>query len=265
MDSRLINERAAAYGERTLRLNAALIEDIGLIKRGINLKIDEFFISCFPFDLSLSKASLLATLSVKEIEFFRKLSGKPHKLNLNFRVPTASKPISFFVLSDIVDFRKPNAESPYCFIDVKFRETPFPLKEILVTWFLESDEAEAFFSDPTDIPVPPESLGQFFSHPHLALLKDGVSADRLRILSLSKRHVRLFGEYGGPAPEKGEALDLEGPWDEVTIPIRGNCEEFTTSPDLPGFAWLGIELAHNSHLVRSLLRLYGRRRAPPSA
>jgi len=261
MDSRIINEKAETYLDRVQRLNPTVIDEIGLIKRGIHLKIDEFFISCFPFDLSLTKASLLATLSQKEIEFFRQMASRPHKLNLNFRVPSASKPVSFFVLSDLVDFRKPNAESPYCFIDVKFRETPFLLKEILVTWFLQTDEGEAFFADPTDFEVPPEDLGAFFPDPHVSLFKDGVAADRLRILGMSKRVMRLFGEYAGPGAEQGEVLDLEATVGGGNVQIRGSCTGFTTNPDLPGFAWLVIELAYNSYLVTRLMRRIGGRRA----
>lgn len=256
MDSRIVNEKAEGYRDRVLRLNPSLIDELGLIKRGIHLKIDEFFISCFPFDLSLGKASLLASLSQKEIDFFRNLAKRPHKLNLNFKIPSASKPITFFVLSDIVDFRKPNAESPYCFIDVTFRETPFALKEILVTWFVQSDEGEAFFADPTDLSVPLERLGEFFAHPHLALLKDGAAADRLRIFSMSKRAMRVFGEYSGPPPEKGEILDFEAPAAEGAVPIRGACVEYTTSAELPGFAWIGVELAYNSYLIARFMRLF---------
>ena len=264
MDSRIVNEKAEHYLDRVLRLNPAIIDEIGLIKRGIHLKIEEFFISCFPFDISLTKASLLASLSLKEIEFFKNLSKKPHKLNLNFRVPSASKPISFYALSDIMDFRKPNPESPYCFIDVKFRETPFPLKEILVTWFLQSDIGETFFTDPAELIVPLEELGRFFEHPHLSLLKDGVVADRLRILAMTKRSLRLFGEYSGPPPEKGEVLDLEGPGGGEAIPIRGSCLEFSSSPELPGFAWIGVELAYNSYLVSRLIRLFPPRKPSQS-
>ncbi len=264
MDSRIVNEKAEAYQGRVLRLNPSLIDELGLIKRGIHLKIDEFYVSCFPFDLSLGKASLLASLSQKEIDFFRNLAKRPHKLNLNFKVPSASKPITFFVLSDIVDFRKPNAESPYCFIDVKFKETPFALKEILVTWFVQTDEGEAFFADPTDLPVPLERLGDFFAHPHLALLREGAVADRLRILAMSKRGIRVFGEYSGPPPEKGETLDFEAPAEEGAVPIRGSCTEFTTSAELPGFAWIGIDLVYNSYLVGRLMRLFVQGRNSPS-
>ena len=260
MDSRVVNEKAEGYQDRVLRLNPSLIDELGLIKRGIHLKIDEFYISCFPFDLSLGKASLLASLSQKEIDFFRNLAKRPHKLNLNFKVPSASKPITFFVLSEIVDFRKPNAESPYCFVDVKFRETPFALKEILVTWFVQSDEGEAFFADPADLVVPIERLDEFFEHPHVALLREGAVADRLRILALSKRMIRVFGEYAGAPLEKGEILDFEAPAAEGAVPIRGTCVEFSTSAELPGFAWIGVELAYNSYLVARLMRLFVARR-----
>ena len=261
MDSRIINEKAEGYRDRVLRLNPSIIDEIGLEKRGIHLKIDEFFISCFPFDLSLSKASLLASLSRKEIEFFGSMTGRPHKLHLQFLVESATKPVTFFVLSDIVAFRKPNAESPYCFIDLAFRETPFVLKEILVSWFLQTDMGAAFFADPADFPVEIEVVDKIFAHPHLALFKDGATAERLKIVSMTKRSMRLFGEYQGPPLEKGETLDFEAPVREGAVQIRGSCAEYSSPAELPGFAWIGVELAYNSYLVSRLMRAAGPRRA----
>jgi hypothetical protein len=252
MDSSLVNKKALDYGDRILRITPSVISQIGLIKRGIHLKIEEFFISAIPYDLSLGSASLLAFLSRNEIDFFQGMMGKAHKLNLIFQVPSSKKPVSFFVLSDITAFRKPNPDSPYSFIDLRFRETPFILKEILVEYFVEADEGESFYKDPADEPVPLEQLGSIFDDPHLAVLKEGVIADRLRIIALSKRKLRVFGEYDGTRPEQGELLDLEGRSEDGPVPLRGACAEFSALPDVPGFAFLGLELQYSPFIVSRL-------------
>ncbi|MEI6876690.1 MAG: hypothetical protein WCL50_16355, partial [Spirochaetota bacterium] len=218
-------------------------------------KVEEFFISCIPFDLSLKGASLLAFLSKSEMDFFQRMGRKSHKLNLIFKVPSSKKPVSFFALSDIVAFRKPNPDSPYCFVDVTFRETPFILKEILVEFFVEADEGEAFYKDPMDLPLPLDKLGLVFDGPHLSLLKENVAADRLRIISLSKKKLRVFGEYDGPRIEQSEPIELEGQAAEGVCPIKGNCCEFTPLPDVPGFAYIGLDLQFNPFVVSRLRRI----------
>ncbi len=90
----------------------------------------------------------------------------------------------------------------------------------------------------------------------MALLKDGATADSLRILAMSKRAFRAFGEYSGPPLEKGEVLDFEAPAPEGAVPIRGSCAEFSTSAELPGFAWIGVDLAYNTYLITRLMRLF---------
>ncbi|MEI6387739.1 MAG: hypothetical protein WCQ50_13965 [Spirochaetota bacterium] len=257
MDSSIVNKKAIEYSDRVLRLTPAVIAQIGIIKQGIHLKIDEFFISCVPFDLSLGKASLLGTLSNREIEFFSSMIKRAHKLNLIFMIPSSKKPVNFFALSDILAFRKPNPDSPYCFIDVRFRETPFVLKEILVEYWNSSDESEFFFKDPTDVQIPPERFGLVFDHPHLVLLKEGVSSDRLRIVGLSKRLVRLFGEYEGPAVALGEQLDFEGSANGGPLSFQCICTVFKEEPELPGFSRLDAELQFNALLSARILKAAG--------
>lgn len=257
MDSRLVNEKAAAMMERSVRLSPSVIAQIGLVKRGIHLKIEEFFISCIPFELALSRASLLATLSPREIAFFQPMVGKSHKLNLIFNVPSSSKPISFFVLSDIGAFRRPNEESQYCFIDVSFRDPPFALKEILVGYFTDIDEGQGFFNDPSPVDIPPERYGLVFDRPHLSLLREGSLADRLRVVGLSKRVIRLFGEYSGSPLRAGEPLEIEGSMGEGQITFNGSCLEFSCPPELPGFAMVVVELAFHPALIARIRKVAG--------
>lgn len=252
MDSRIINAKALEYGDRVLRITPAIIAQLGLIKRGMHLKIEDFFISSIPFDLSLVSASLLAFLSQSEVEFFQNFAGKPHKLNLSFKIPSSSKPASFFVLSEVLAFRKPDPASPYCFIDLKFRETPFVLKEILVEYFVDIDESEAFFKEGADEELALERIGLIFDHPHLSIIKDNVVAERLRITALSKRRVRLFGEYDGPPPTIGERLELEGQTEDDPCTIGATCSEFLQPPDLPGFAHIAFDLDFSPFLASRL-------------
>ena len=255
MDSRLVNAKAEEYSGRSVRLTPALIEQLGLEKRSSHLKIDEFYLSCVPFDLSLRKASLLSFLSESEVAFFSKLSGKAQKLSLTFMLPYAKKPATFFVLCDLKAFRKPAPPSPYCFIDVEFREAPLVLKEILVGYFAEADEAAKFYETAGDETLSLEQAAALFGGPRLALLKEGCEAGSLKVCSLSPRRLRVFGELEGLLPAAGEVVELEPCEGDSSCLVRGALVEHTPFAEAPGFAFLGIALEYSPRLHAKMRRL----------
>ena len=229
------------------------MRQLGLEKQGSHLKIGEFVISCVPFDLSLGKASLLAFLSAKETAFFEAMKGRSQTLNLVGRTGGDTKPVPFFVRCSILAFRKPSPESPYCFIDLSLGEPPFILKEMLVAWFEEVERAELFWKEAPDQSLAPEAIAMVFFNPCLALLRDGSVADRLKPVYLSPKKLRLFGEYKGSLPEKGEALDLEARDGEDSIVIHGPCIEAAPFDEAPGFAFIAIEPQFNPALASRML------------
>jgi hypothetical protein len=253
MDSKLVNEKAALFGDRSVRINPAVMRQIGLEKQGNHLKIGEFVLSCVPFELSLGKASVLAFLSAKETAFFEAMKGRSQTLNLVGRSGGDTKPVPFFVRCSILAFRKPSPESPYCFIDLSLGEAPFILKEMLVAWFVEVEKAELFWKDAPDQSLAPEAIAKVFLNPYLGLLRDGTAADKLRAVYLSPKKLRLFGEYQGSLPEKGEALDLEARDGEDSIVVHGPCVEAMPFDEAPGFAFIAIEPQFNPWLASRML------------
>jgi len=254
MDSRLVNQNAALWADRTLRLTPALFMQLGLVKKSIQLKVEEFSISCIPFDLSLAKASLLAFLSEKEIEFFRKFVTKPQKLSLTRISPYTGKPEVFFLVSRIVAFRKSEGNSPYCFIDVVFQEPSLAFKEVLVGYFVESDEADRFFQAAPDSPLSGEQISTALGSLHLSLLKEACIAERLKILYLSPKRIRLFGEFDGTLPTVGEVVELEPFEGDANCLMKGSCTEFAPLADAPGFAYLGVQLEFSAYTFARIRR-----------
>ena len=186
------------------------------------------------------------------------MKSRPQLLNLVCRTPGTTKPVAFFVRCTVLAYRKPDPQSPYCFIDLSFTgEIPFVLKEILVTWFVASDEAEVFWNQLGDQGLSKETIARVFTHPYIELLKNGVTADRLKIVFLSPKRIRFFGEFEGVLPEKGEVIDLEARNEENSCLIRGSCTEFTPFDEAPGFAFVSIEPQLNVCLAMQIKRAIG--------
>ena len=250
----MVNQHAAQWADRTLRLTPALFMQLGLVKKSIQLKVEEFSISCIPFDLSLTKASLLAFLSEKEIEFFKKFISKPQKLSLTRISPHTGKPEVFFIVSRISAFRKNEVNSPYCFIDVVFQEPSLAFKEVLVGYFAESDEADRFFQAAPDSPLSGEQILTALGSLHLSLLKEACDGERLKVLYLSPKRIRLFGEFEGTAPIVGEVVELEPFIGDTNCLMKGTCTELSPLADAPDFAYLGVQLEFSAYTFARIRR-----------
>ncbi len=256
MDSSIVNVLAERYKDKILRVTPSLMEALGMEKRGTRLDVDEFQLSCIPFDISLSAANLLAFLSPREIAFFEGIAkAKPQKLNMVFKIPESSKPIAFFVRIEIVSFRKPAQDSPYCFIGVKFKEPPFALKEIVVSYLKGIEDAQAYYDEAEDLALDEKAILSCLGSLRLNCLKDGLIAERLRVLSMSPKKVRLFGDFEGELPAEGEELDLEPDGVEASGTLKLKVVALPAFPDAPGFFWLEGELLFNPWLYRNMRKV----------
>jgi len=253
VDSQVVNKLSATYAERSLRLTPALFDLLGIVKKGTQLRIEEFYVSCIPFDLSLTQASLLAFLSPREVEFFDKFKDKPHKFYLTVVTQFSKKPQSFFVPCRIAAFRKNDEASQYCFIDVAFFNVPLLLRELLVGYFLEADEAERFFEQAPDLPFSEEQIRKAFGALHLRQFgSDGTSANSLRIVAVTPKRLRLFGEIPGKLPAPGSVLEFEVEAEaeehQAAPVLKGAVASSAPSAEAPGFASIELNLAFSPSL-----------------
>jgi hypothetical protein len=267
MDSRVVNEKAAVYADRTIRLTPVLFDRLGLVKKSLHLKIEEFAVSCIPFDLSLSKASLLAFLSEKEVSFFTGFASKPQKFSVTWKSPFSSKPETFFLNCRIAAFRKADPASPYCFIDVEFATVPLAFKELMVGYFADLDAAEQFFTESADAELSPEQIEAALKSSHMALLKDGnASGGSLRIVNLSVRTLRVFGEFEGALPAPGEIVEFEPVDGDLSCLLKGECSKAEPSSEAPGFGSLSVNLQFSPYAhgrIRAAVGWGKRERKPP--
>jgi len=255
MDTRIVNELAQRYKDRVLRLTPELFSQLGILKNSINLRLDEFYVTCIPFDISLSGAKLLAILSDREIIFFEKMIGRPQKLALSRHSPYSTKPVNFYIPLRVTTIRKPDANTPYCFIETTFGPPPQELSEMLVSYFFEGEQAEKFFAESKDEDLSAQAIIEVLGSESLSLIKEGCDAERLKILSFSPKRLRVFGEIKGPLPAIGETLELEPFEGEAACLLLGTCVEMKAFTDAPGFYFLGIEQAFSMPVAIRLMKL----------
>lgn len=263
MDTRIVNELAEGYKDRSLRLSPQVIQRLGIVKNSVQLRLDEFYVTSIPFELSLTAVKLLAILSEREIAFFEKMAGRPQKLAMSRTSPYSTKPVNFFIPVKVTAMRKPGTDSPYCFIECQVLGQPQELKEMLVAHFFEVDQAEKFVAESGDAELESEVVRAVLGSLHLSLIKEEAKAERLRILAFSPKRLRVFGEFEGALPAPGEELTLEPFEGDASCLVKGKCLEFLPYAEAPGFAALVLEQALTSPVAIKLMR--AARKAVPRA
>lgn len=264
MDSKLVNEAAERFRDRAIRLTPAVIARLGLIKKHILLRVEEFFITSVPYDLAIGRASLLAILSDREIAFFEKMKDRPQKLDVSRMSPYSSKPESFFLVSRILAFRKPAPASPYCYIDLEFPSPPLVYKEMLVEFFLEHDEARNFYDSAPDEALPAPIVEASLGSRYVSLLAESTKAEKLKIVGLSAKRLVAFGEFEGRLPAAGDALEFEPYEGDSDCLLKGTCSTVEPYAAAEGFALVdvGLEFSSAAHARMFAAVKKGRRTRP---
>lgn len=263
MDSQLVNKLAAAYAGRTLRLTPTQFDALGLIKKGMQLLIEEFHLSCIPFDIALGRASFLSFLSEKEVSFFEGFKDKPHKFFMSCRTPYSKKPENFYIPCRIVAFRKPETSPQYCFIDVIFQNVPLVFQEMLVRYFIESDEAELFFKEAPDADFSADQIRAALGSMHVKLTHDGdVPSERLKVVNLRPRYIKVFGEFEGELPAAKELLEFENDDETPAWTLKGECIACTPFADANGFAFIEAALSFDPIVASRLKHAAGWKSKP---
>jgi hypothetical protein len=255
MNARRINEQALLYKNRSVRMSPEIFKRFGLMKDSSVIKIDDYQVSCIPFDLSFSGARLLSFLTAKEVAFFSARISAKHKLSITCLTPGEQKPLSFFIPISILSLKKPEPTSPYCFIEVSFGEVPLILKELLVPYFADVDLGEYFFRTAGDEAFTQDQVKAILGSTSIAMLGGGEieGGARFKVAYLSPRRVRLFGEYEGPPIPLGTELEFESIDSDMPRQIKGKCIEYKPFDEVPGFFFLGLEPG-SSPLLYSRMR-----------
>jgi hypothetical protein len=244
MDTSLVNENAIRFKDRVVRMTPELFKRFGLVKDSSVIKVEEFRISCIPFDLSLSGAKLLSFLNEKEIAFFVPRLQKKQKLSLTCFPPDQDKPISLYINITVSSMKKPEPASPYCFIEVIFGENPQLFKEMLVSYFLEIEAGDEYFRVAQDIGLLPNQIPMVIGSNYMTLLGGGEveGGDQFKVSYLSPKRIRFFGEYQGFPITIGTELEFESTDNGSPCSLKGKCTEFQAFDDAPGFFFLGLDL-----------------------
>lgn len=253
MDRTVLQRKREQHAERTIRLDPALIERVGLLKNKTHLKIDDYYINCVPYEISLAHCNVVSVLGPREITFFTAYSGTAHNLYLAFDSPIHGREISLYAKARVGTLRQPNPESSVCLIDLEFVTVPNDLAEIIVTLVDDLDRARSAY----DAPAPPVPLGAVYprwSFRMAELRRDGTTITPCaRIVTLASNRIELFLDAENGPPGSDTVVDVVLGRESDARFLKGTVDTAVPSEEVPGCVRVSINLEFEASYVEQLL------------
>ncbi len=119
------------YSDQMVRFNPFAIKKTGLQQPQTLLQLEDYFLICSPFQLSMGRAIMLIILSRDEVSFFQRYQSKLCRLNFTFLKPGNKIPINFFVRATLERIGAVKGRQNVCMADLSFKACPNDLALII--------------------------------------------------------------------------------------------------------------------------------------
>jgi len=256
MDRVLLERKTRDYQDLSIRMDSYLFRKFGLVKNAVNLKIDDYYLNCVPFDLSLTSCRAISILGGKEIVFFSEYIGTTQNLNLTLHHPGFSKPISLFLRVKLREFKQHNPDSNVCVIDMQFISVPNDFKEIFVGVADELTFCRDLFNDEArgTASVGVDAVRDRLGSPYFTLRVEGSWERAVKVIAMSARSIVLFVDIEGIQIPERQPVEVE--YESPAVTAQGVVREVKSVTNAPGYAAVAIDLPYTApyvDLVRTLL------------
>jgi len=201
MDKYLLQIYTEQFQDRFIRLDPYIFNKIGIYKDQTILKIEDYFINCVPFELSLKYCKVLVVFNSEEIDFFDKYKDKRHSLHLKFLNPLFPREISLFLKVAIKHVEILNKTRNQASIELEFAAPANDFLEIMVELYLEMEKIEKYLKNQacSDTSIEGGKLKEIYMDDH-AYARWGENEDKskAKIISISMNKTVVFRELKDP-------------------------------------------------------------------
>ncbi|MFW5643735.1 MAG: PilZN3 domain-containing protein, partial [Alkalispirochaeta sp.] len=249
MDRVLLERKTRDYQDLSIRMDSYLFRKFGLVKNAVNLKIDNYYLNCIPFDLSLDSCRAISILGGKEIVFFSEYIGTTQNLNLTLHHPGFSKPISLFLRVKLQEFKQHNPDSNVCIIEMQFVSVPNDFKEIFVGVADELTFCRELYNDDArgTASVGVDTLRDHLGSPYFTLRVEGSWERTGKVIALSARSIVLFVDTEGLQIAGTQPVEVE--YESPSVTASGVVREVKSVANTPGYAAVAIDLQYAAPYV----------------
>jgi len=264
LDKYILDQNFDKFKADKIHLDSYSIKKIGIIGNQTILKINDFHLNCFPYDLSLRSCNILMILDKKEIVFFTQSFDKVHSVHFVFQNAMYKKPISLFLRCKIVNLKVMNPETNHCLVSLQYTAIPNDYKEILINIFKREEALKYLYNNEQFRlkKVERTSLRMATIDDSLHLrTEQGSEPVKMIIINTSMAILQLIGDDSQNHYPLNSRVQVELFNKDCSFFINGTIVIRNESKEIPGYSIMDVKLEFSSYLTDLLYQHFKRQSA----
>jgi hypothetical protein len=248
------------YAGSSITFNQYVIKKTGLLQAQTVLSVDTFSLNCIPYQLSMERAIMLATLSPNEIQFFQKYKDQLGSLSLLFTRQGRSEPLKIFIRCAIQQIATMKGKEGLALVVLDIKNCPQDLVIVIGEYFSFMEKLELQYSDFKDkmIQITPAVASQLEFN-NFAAFGTGDSGLRVQLFSLSTNKAEFLAAPSSKEFEKGTSKPMRLYFRSYQFSVNATVKESQRLPT--GVVRTKVDLEFSPELVEIVDFYYFKARA----
>ena len=239
------------YKGATVQFNPFAFSNTGIIKAQTNLKIETYSLMTVPFQFSMTRGILIASLSGDEISFFKRFVGTTTSLNLLVQRGDQKEPVKIFARCHVATIGQMAGREGVALIVLDWKPIPPDLAELLGNYLDLVERLKVEAGDFKDKAVVIDAANaKRLGYNNYAVLRAAAGQFKVALFSLAANRADLLLPMRDPDRSVGEAISLDLFFLKYRFNVAGT---IATAQRLPtGVQRCRAELAFSPELVHIL-------------
>jgi hypothetical protein len=235
------------FKDATVSFSPFVQYSTGIIQSQTVLKVDTYNLICVPYQFTMGRAVLLASLSKDEVAFFQRFTNALAGLTILVQSPTAREPNKIFCRCMITGIAAMKGRDRVGIIACEFKPIPPDLAAILGEHLMRVERLRAQWSDYRDrvVAVNPASSRQLGFN-NYAVMTAGAEQHKLALFSLAVNRLDFLMPMRSPDIAPGTQVSFSLYFQRFRFTVGG---KIGSSKRLPtGIQRLGATLEFSPEL-----------------
>ncbi len=194
----------ARFADALVQFTPFAIKSMGLVQGQTSLKLDAYTLACVPYQFSMRRAVLAASLSKDEIVFFQRFKGSLVGLAIAFQRADARAPIKVFCRCQLSAVGLMKDREGVGLVVLDWKPIPPDLAQVLGEHLEFTERLRIEFDDFRDrrIPINPDSAKRL-GYNNYVVMSLGGNQLKLALFSLAANRLEFLLPMQAPDLEQG--------------------------------------------------------------
>jgi hypothetical protein len=226
----------ARFGDQTITCSPYALSKLRIDKSNCFLKIEDYMIVCIPYRFGFKKSLFIASLSMKELAFFKKFRDSVIGLSLSI-IPKNGKsqepPVKFFIRCGLVSVEPVKNRENTGIFEVDYKTTPDDLV-ILLGHFLDTQERfKIQYEDygKTPVKMTPEIANIMGYNMSATVSAPNTEPKRIQLSMISSKSIEHLEAAGGDMRAEGSSVNYQLSFNKYRIVITGVVQSCSVLPN----------------------------------